>query len=349
MAKKQVTKKTAKKAKHTTGGDTEGGITSSYATDDGVTLKVPYAFRGAVYTKAEQDAVLDAMKGDTLTMGPITADFQAKFAKKHKVKHALAVSSCTTGLHLAMQLFDLKAGDEVITTPTTFFSTSLAILKEGAIPVYADINPRTYNIDPRNIEKLITRRTKAIMVVHYGGLMCDMDPIMRIARKHKLLVCEDAAHAHNATYKGRMAGSIGDIGVFSFHSLKNMSIGEGGMITTNNDEFAQGAEELRCMNIVPWKPSQKRWTFGNVQMKKTDPVEYWIPSHFDIAQWKGRHWGNNYRMSEMQAAIGRVQLERLDEQTNIRRKIGHKITKGISGIKGIIPVFEPKGRKHVFH
>ena len=338
-----------KKSKHVTGGDTEGGITSSYATDDGVQLKVPYLFRGSIYDKAEQKAVLEALQGDTLTMGPKTTEFQDKFKKMWRVKHALACSSCTTGLHVAAQLFDLKKGDEVIVTPTTFFATSLAILKEGATPVYADINPRTFNINPRDIARKVTRKTKAIFVVHYAGLMCDMDPIMRIARRHKLLVCEDCAHAHGSLYKRRPAGTIGDIGVFSFHSLKNISTGEGGMITTNNDEFAEGAEQLRCMNIVPWKPGQKRWTFGDTRIAKKSDIDYWLPSHFDVQPWKGRHWGNNYRMNEIQAAIGCVQLDKLPKLINIRREIGRRITKGIKGIEGITPVVEPKGYRHSYH
>jgi len=129
--------------KHITGGETDGGITSSYATDDGVQLKVPYSFMGSIYDEAEEQAVLAAMKQDTLTMGPKTAEFQEKFAKMCGVKHAFAVSNCTTGMHVATQLFDIQKGDEVIVTPNTFIATSLVILKEGAIPVYADIDPKT--------------------------------------------------------------------------------------------------------------------------------------------------------------------------------------------------------------
>ncbi|MDD8015409.1 MAG: aminotransferase class I/II-fold pyridoxal phosphate-dependent enzyme, partial [Acidobacteriota bacterium] len=230
--------------KHITGGETEGGITSSYATDDGVTLKVPYSFFGSIYDEAEEKAALAAMKQDSLTMGPKTAEFQNKFAKMCGVKYAVACSNCTTGMHVATQLFDIRAGDEVIVTPVTFIATSLVILKERAKPVYADIDPRTYNIDPGEIEKKITKKTKAIYVVHYAGLVCDMDPIMDIARRHNLFVMEDCAHAVGAEYKGRKAGSIADIGVFSFHSLKNITTcGEGGMMTTNNDLFAKGMEK----------------------------------------------------------------------------------------------------------
>jgi dTDP-4-amino-4,6-dideoxygalactose transaminase len=312
--------------KHISGGETDGGITSSYATGDGVKLKVPYSFMGTIYGKEEEEAVLAAMKQDTLTMGPKTAEFQKKFAAMCGVKHAFVV------------------------TPNTFIATSLVILKEGAIPVYADIDPKTFNIDPEEVAKLVTPKTKAIYVVHYAGLMVDMDPIMAIAKKHNLLVLEDCAHAPYAEYKGRKAGSIGDVGVFSFHSLKNITTcGEGGMITTNNDKFAKGIETLRCMNLTHDRVAGvNEWTFGKITCKKTSPLEYWIPSHFDVNDWNG-HWGNNYRMNEIQAAVGCVQVDKINMLTEKRREIGHKITAGIKGIKGITPVYEPKDCKHVFH
>jgi len=339
----------AKKRKEYTGAESEGGITSSYETSDGVQLKVPYSFMGSIFDKEEEKAVLAAMKQDSLTMGPQVQHFQNEFAAKYGVKHAFAVANCTTGMHLCTQLFGIKPGDEVIVTPITFIATSLVILKEGATPVYADIDPRTYNIDPTEIEKKITKKTKAIYVVHYGGLVCDMDPIMKIARKHKLRVLEDCAHAHNAEYKGRKAGSIGDVGVFSFHSLKNMTtLGEGGMITTNSDKVAKDVEPLRCMNLDQWKATQKRWKFGPHVLTKKTKYDYWIPSHFDVTDVRG-YWGNNYRMNEIQAAVGRCQVRKLDMLTDKRREIGHAITEGISGIPGVTPVYEPKGYKHAFH
>jgi len=317
-----------------TGSDTEGGITSSYAMDDGVKLKVAYSFFGSIYDDDEKNAAWEAMQQDTLTMGPQVAAFQSEFAEMCGVKHAFAVSNCTTGMHVATQVFDIKPGDEVIVTPNTFIATSLVVLKEGGVPVYADIDPRTFNIDPAEIEKKVTSKTKAIYVVHYGGLMCDMDPIMEIARKHGLYVLEDCAHTPGATYKGRKAGSIGDIGCFSFHSLKNMTTcGEGGMITTNNDDFVDAIEKLRCMNLDHWK----------------DQTDYWIPSHFNVVDVKG-HWGNNYRMNEIQAAVGRAQLKKLDMLNSKRRELGRRISAGIQGIKGITPVFEPQDDYgHVYH
>lgn len=335
-----------------TGSDTEGGITSSYEIDDGVKLKYKYSFMGSIYGQEERDAAWEAMQQDSLTMGPQVAAFQDEFAAMHGVKHAFAVSNCTTGMHLCTQLFDLKEGDEVIVTPNTFVATSLVLMKEKVTPVYADIDYKTFNIDPADIERKVTPRTKAIYVVHFAGQICDMDPIMEIARKHNLYVLEDAAHAHGSTYKGRYAGSIGDVGVFSFHSLKTMSTcGEGGMITTNRDEWVKPIEMLRCMNLSEWDPDQRDFSFGKHDIHKVvdgNYQDYWLPSHFDVEDVKG-HWGNNYRMNEIQAAVGRVQLKRLDSMIAKRQEFSRYINEGIRDVKGVNGVYESPDCKHTYH
>jgi len=293
--------------------------------------------------------VLAAMKQESQTMGPQVTLFQNEFAKKFGVKNAFATSNCTTAMHAATQALGIKAGDEVIVTPNTFIATSLVILKEGAKPVYADIDPRTFDIDPKQIEDKITSKTKAIYVVHYGGQMCDMDPIMAIAKKHNLYVLEDCAHAHGAKYKGKQAGTIGDIGCFSFHSLKNMTtLGEGGMIVTNNDELCDRIQRMRVMSITHWNPDQTTWNFGGYEMKKESEKDYWIPSHFDVISDEGK-WGNNYRMNETQAACGRAQLRKLDMMVEKRRENGHYLNEGLKGIKGITPVYEDPNCYHAFH
>ena len=334
------------------GSESEGGITSSYAAGDGVKLKVSYSFFGSIYDEDEKNAVWEAMQQDSLTMGPQVQAFQEEFATMCGVKHAFAVSNCTTGMHLCTQLFGLKEGDEVIVTPNTFIATSLVLLKEKVRPIYADIDPKTFNIDPADISKKVTSKTKAIYVVHYGGQMCDMDPIMAIAKKHNLYVLEDCAHAHGAEYKGHKAGSIGDVGVFSFHSLKNMTTcGEGGMITTNHDEWSKPIEALRCMNLSTWDPDQKDFTFGKHALHKVveGPYQdYWIPSHFDVDDVNG-HWGNNYRLNEIQAAVGRAQLKKLDMLTDKRQKAGRYINEGIKNVKGVNCVYESSDCKHVYH
>jgi len=315
------------------GKESAGGITSSYNVDEGVRLRVPYSFFGSIYDSEEESAVLGAMKQDSLTMGPQVLAFQKEFAEYTGTRYAFAVSNCTTAMHVCSQVIGLVPGDEVIVTPNTFIATTLVVLKEGAIPVYADINPCTFNIDPGEVASKVTDRTKAIYIVHYGGQMVDMDPIMEIAARHKLVVMEDCAHAPGAEYKGRKAGSIGDFGCFSFHSLKNMTTrGEGGMITCNNDRYAEGVEKLRCMNLENWK----------------DQKDYWIPSHFDVVDFNGK-WGNNYRMNEAQAAVGRVQLAKLDRHNAIRTENGRYVSEGIRGIRGVTPVFEDPNCQHVYH
>jgi perosamine synthetase len=344
--------KESQAAQNVTGSESEGGITSSYASGDGVQLKVPYSFFGSIYDEAEKQAVWEAMQQDSLTMGPQVQHFQEEFAKICGVKHAFAVSNCTTGMHLCTQLFDLREGDEVVVTPNTFIATSLVLLKEKVKPVYADIDPKTYNIDPADIARKITPRTRAIYVVHYGGLMCDMDPIMELAEKHNLFVLEDCAHAPGAEYKGRRAGSVGHVGVFSFHSLKNITTcGEGGMITTDRDEWVEPIEALRCMNLSHWPTEQTEFAFGPHTLTKVvegNYSDYWVPSHFDVKDVKG-HWGNNYRLNEIQAAVGRKQLEKLEKLTALRQAAGRRINEGIADLDGVSGVYEPEGCRHVYH
>ena len=332
-----------------TGSDTEGGITSGYQMNDGIKLKVPYSFFGSIYDSEEEKAVKTAMAQESQTMGPQVTLFQREFAKLLGVKHALAATNCTTAMHAATQAFGIGKGDEVIVTPNTFIATSLVIIKEGGKPVYADIDPRTFNIDPKQIEKKITKKTKAIYVVHYAGQMCDMDPIMKIARKHKLYVMEDCAHAVGSKYKGRPAGSIGDIGCFSFHSLKNITtLGEGGMITTNNDDLADRLQRMRVMSITHWNPAQTKFKFGGYVMQKKSAKDYWLPSHFDVTDDNGK-WGCNYRMNETQAAVGRAQLRKLDMLIEKRRENSHYLNEKFKNVKGIRGVYEDPKCFHSYH
>ncbi len=339
-----IRKTTAKKKKIWTIKDllksdlTRGKITSRYGIDDrwAKTLKVPHSFLGTIYTKEEVEAVIAVMSQEVLSSGNQTTAFQKEFAEYTGVKHAFAVGNCTQALDLATTALGIGKGDEVIVTPNTFIATSLAVVRWGGRAVYADIDPRTYNIDPNEIKKKITEKTKAIYIVHYAGQMCDMDSIMELANEYNLAVVEDCAHAPGAEYKGRKAGSIGDIGCFSFQSLKNIStLGEGGMMTTNREDLVDKIGKLRNMNAQGW-PS----------FLKTD--DYWYPSHFDVEDVDGS-WGCNYRMSEPQAAVGRTQLEKLDTLNDRRRYLAHRISEGIKDIKGITPVYEDPNCKHVYH
>jgi perosamine synthetase len=189
-------------------------------------------------------------------------------------------------------------------------------------------------------------------VVHYGGQMCDMDPIMDIAKKHNLYVLEDCAHSPVAEYKGKKAGSIGDVGVFSFHSLKNMTTcGEGGMITTNRDDWVKPIEMLRCMNLSHWDAALTDFTFGKHTLHKVVEgkySDYWVPSHFDVEDVFGQ-WGNNYRLNEIQAAVGRAQVKKLDVLTAKRQANGRYINNGIKDVEGVEGTYEDPNCKHVFH
>jgi dTDP-4-amino-4,6-dideoxygalactose transaminase len=217
----------------------------------------------------------------------ITA-LEEEFASYCGARHGVAVNSGTSALHLALLAADIQPGDEVITVPFTFYATVAAIGYVGATPVYVDIDPGTFNIDTAKIEAAITERTRAILLVHLYGQCADMEPILEIAGRHKLVVIEDAAQAHGAEYRGRRAGGIGDIGCFSFYPTKNLgAAGEGGMLTTNNPEYARKAALLRS-----WGEEQRYYP---------------------------RLKGFNYRLPSIQAAILRVKLQRLEVWTEARR------------------------------
>lgn len=242
--------------------------------------------------------------------------FEREFAKAHHVKHCYAMTSGTTALEVALKALDIGPGDEVITTAYTFIATSSSILSVCALPVYVDIHPDTYNIDPARIEAAITPRTRAIMVVHLGGEICDMDAIMAIARKHKLAVIEDACQAAGAIVRGNQAaGSIGDVGTFSFQASKVMSAGEGGVATTQDDAIAE-----------------KLWSYRNCGRSKTG---VWYEHH---------RIGSNVRMPEWQGAILRGQLRRLAGQCEHRWQAYASFLAKTRGIPGLKPrVLHPDG------
>ena len=313
--------------------DREAGYAGSYQTEAGVDLKVPYSFFGSMFGLEEVEAIVVAMQQETMTMGPMVDRFQKEFAEYTGVKHAFAVSNCSTALYLATQVLGIQEGDEVITTPITYIATSMPALRLGATIVFADVAPRTMNIDPQSVAAKITSKTRAIYVVHYGGQMVDMDPIMELAERHGLVVVEDVAHAPGAEYKGRKAGSIGHLGCFSFHSLKNITcLGEGGMIVTNNDEYAEKLPLLRCLNMQAYE----------------DQKDYWLPYHYDILE-VGGYLGHKFVMNEVQAAVGRVQLRKLDRLNALRRAHAHYLSRELSLVSGIAIPFEDPNCVHVYH
>ena len=297
-------------------------------------IKVPFLNMGSTYGKEEEEAVLSAMRDSTMSMTPFTTyPFEEEFARYAGVKHALATSSCTTALHMATQLIGIGPGDEVIVPPITFIATSQPVLKLGGTVVFADVDPRTFNLDPESAAEKITPKTKAIYVVHYAGQPADMDPIMELARKHGLRVVEDAAHAPGAEYKGRKIGSIADFTCFSFHTQKNMTtLGEGGMLTTHDDRTAREIMTLRMMGFEAIKGQEK----------------YWEPYLYEIVDVRGQI-GNNYRMSIPQAAVGSAQLKKLDGFNEQRRRAASYLTERLSQLDEITPPYEQPGVKHVYH
>jgi len=248
----------------------------------------------------EIEAVAEVLKSGWIGLGPKTKEFEKKFAEYIGAKYAVALNSCTAALHLALNVLSINSG-EVITTPITFVSTAHAILYNNATPVFADVQEDTLNIDPVDIERKITGRTKAIIPIHYGGYPADMDEILDIALEYDLYVIEDAAHACGAEYKGKKAGSLGDIGCFSFHAVKNLATGDGGMITTNDKEVYEKLLKLRWLGI-------------NKSTYQRDSKGYsW---YYDVES-----VGFKMHMNDITAAIGLVQLKKLDKMNGRRREI----------------------------
>jgi dTDP-4-amino-4,6-dideoxygalactose transaminase len=253
------------------------------------------------YGPEEEQAVMDVLRSRWLTMGAVTQRFEQAFAEFVGARHAIAVSNATAGLHLACLTLDLKPDDEVILPALTFVATAAAVHYVGATPIFADIQSETdLTISPASIEQRITPRTKAIIVMHYGGYACDMPAIEEIAQKHNLALIEDAAHAPGTELCGRKMGVWGDVGIFSFFSNKNLATGEGGMLTTNHDALAEKLRRLRshAMTSLTWDRHQGHaWSYDVTDL------------------------GYNYRPSEIISALGLVQLQKLEKNNGRRREL----------------------------
>jgi len=270
-----------------------------------------------IISDEEIEEVVKVLKSGFIAQGPKVAEFEEKFADYVGVEYAVASSSGTTALHLALLAAGVKSGDEVITTPFTFAATGNSVLYTGAKPVFVDIDKDTYNINPDKIEEAVTDKTKVIMPVHLYGQPADMDSINKIAEDHDLIVIEDAAQAHGALYNNKKTGSLGDMGCFSFYPTKNMTTSEGGMITTDNKEMAETARILRAHG------ESERYT------------------HVTL--------GYNFRMTDIAAAIGVVQLNKLDKFNEKRIENANFLTNKINKINGIKAPYVANNVKHVFH
>ena len=279
-------------------------------------------------TKEEKKAVLEVLSSRWLTGGPKAKEFEKMFARYLGTKHAIAVNSCTAALHLAMRALNIGSGDEVIVPVFTFAATANAPIFVGAKPVFADIDEKTFNISPKDIQNKITKKTKAIIVVHYGGQPCDMKEIMQLAKHHNLPIIEDCAHSLGAEYMNQKTGTIGTIGCFSFYPTKIITTLEGGIATTNNEQIAKKIEVLREHGMT-------RSAFNR------EKTATWYYDVVDL--------GYNYRLNEVQAALGIAQLKRIDEINKKRIAAAHYYTQKLQKIKGIIPPYEAKDRTHVYH
>ncbi len=279
--------------------------------------------------EAEIEEVVRSMRAAWLGTGPKVEAFEKLVADYKGVKHAVAVNSCTAGLHLACLVAGLQPGDEVITTALTFCATVNAIIHSGATPVLADIDPQTMNMDFDDVVRRITPRSRAIMPVHFAGRPCDMDRLGEIARLHGLTVIEDCAHAIETEYHGRKAGTFGQCGVLSFYSTKNIVTGEGGMVLTNDDEVAARVRMLALHGM-----SQDAW-------KRFSDSGY---RHYEV-----REVGFKYNMMDMQAAIGLHQIPRVDEYWKRRRVIWDRFNAAFVNLPVQRPTaFEPETR-HALH
>jgi len=266
-------------------------------------------------TEAEISEVVETLRSGWITTGPRTKRFEEEFAARIGARHAVAVSSCTAGLHLALVAAGVGPGDEVVTTPYTFTASAAAVLHAGATPVLADVERDTANLDPEALEKAITPRTRAIIPVHIAGHPCEMDRILEIARTRRIPVIEDAAHALPASYKGRVIGTLSPMTVFSFYATKNLTTGEGGMITTDDDGL-----------------KDRLSVFGYHGMSRDGWQRYTARGswYYEILE-----DGFKYNMSDLQAALGLVQLRRLDEMQAARARIVGAYQDAFAGVPGL--------------
>ncbi len=277
----------------------------------------------------EIDEVVQVLESGWLGTGPRVQQFEKDFAAYKGMPHAAALFSNTAGLHLSCLALNLKPSDEVITTPMTFCASANAIIHSGATPVIADIDPVSWNIDPSALEKKITPKTKALMLVHFAGRMCDMDPIMEIARKHNLSVIEDCAHAIETTYKGKKAGTFGDFGVFSFYSTKNLATGEGGMVLSNSAEQIARIKVLGLHGM-----SRDAW-------KRFSDSGY---KHYYVEE-----AGFKYNMMDLQAALGIHQLKRIEDYAVIRKNIWNRYMTELKELPIGLPAAIEPNTTHAYH
>lgn len=267
----------------------------------------------------EKRAVMEVLDSGAIAQGRKVLAFEEAFAAYCGTKHAVALANGTVALHAMLSAAGIGDGDEVVTTPLSFAATANAVLMAGAEPVFADIDPLTMNLDPENAGAALTPRTRALLAVHLYGLPCDMDSFQSLAERGNLLVLEDSCQAHGATYRGRRAGSLGNAACFSFYATKNMTCGEGGMITTFDDGIAERARRLRFHG----QDNKGKYVY--------------------------RELGFNYRMTDIAAALGLCQLEKLPSMNDLRRANASLYRRLLAGIPGFVLPPVAQGAEHVYH
>lgn len=280
------------------------------------------------FTKDEEKEVIQTLRSGWIAQGPKVEAFEKEIADYIGVSYAVATSSCTTALHLALLLLGVRPGDEVIVPSFTFIATPNSVLYVGATPVFADVDRRTYNIDPKDILRKITARTRVIIPVHQVGLAAPMEEILTIAKKHDLFVIEDAACALGSRINGRHVGTFGEIGCFSFHPRKSITTAEGGMLVTNDKEIAHKARVLRAHGM-------------SVSDRERHESKTFIDETYDVL-------GYNYRMSDIHASLGLAQMRKLNIILKKRAKLAARYAQQLSDIPYIIPPTAPKGYTHTF-
>lgn len=274
-------------------------------------------------------AVVDVLRGDYLTTGPSVAQFGDDVAKVAGTKYAVAIANGTAALHAAVAAAGIGPGDEIITSPITFVASANCALYVGAKPVFADIDPRTYNIDPDDVERKITARTKAIIPVHFTGQPCDMERLQDIAKRHNLLLIADGAHAIGALYKGKPIGQFADMTTFSFHPVKQVCTGEGGAIATDSAEFNDRMNWFRSHGITR---DPKQFRYGN---------QPWYYEQQEL--------GFNYRLTDIQSVLGSSQLKKLSMFLQKRREYAQHYSEAFRQMRGIIPPWQNPDCESAWH
>jgi perosamine synthetase len=275
----------------------------------------------------EGDAVAEAIASGWVSQGPRVRAFEAAFAERVGAREAVATTNCTTALQLALYVLGVGPGTEVIVPSLSFIATANSVWQNGATPVFADVDPRTYNLDPAAVERVITSRTKAIMPVHQLGLPADMDPLFEIAERHGLQIVEDAACAVGASYKSRPIGSLGPLACFSLHPRKVITTGEGGMITTADGDVAALSRSLRDHGA-----------------SRSDHHRHHDAGSFLLSEYN--HLGFNFRMTDIQGALGCAQMERADWILDRRRELASGYDEQLAGLDWLAPPHVPDGYVH---